>query len=91
LSTITDQPGLHSRNWTCGAGANFDASFPAGFAAGFAMRRGTAFRARVVRLGDARRDVLVAVIGIPFIPRRAGFIFISRFLTALIFVLRIGI
>jgi hypothetical protein len=51
---------------------------PAGFAdaftAGFAARRGTAFRVRAARRVE-RRDVLVAVIRVLSIPRRAGFIF----------------
>jgi hypothetical protein len=83
LSTITDQPGLHRRNWTCGAGANFDASFLTGFATGFAIRRETDFRALAARRVK-RRDVRVAVIGVTSITRRAGFIFyLSKFSAAL--------
>src|ERR1700690_3996793 len=74
FSTITAQPGLQIRNNTCGGGVSFETVFTTGFAA----RRETAFRARVVRRGVRRcerRDVLVAVIRLLSIPRRAGLIF----------------
>jgi hypothetical protein len=69
LSTITAQPDRHNRYRICGAGTNFEVIFTTGLA----VRRGTAFRARVARRGarldarfaarpDARRDDLVAVI-----------------------------
>src|SRR5580704_5609979 len=73
FSTITAQPALQIRNSTCGAGASFETFFTTGLAA----RRGTAFRVRVVRRAVRRcerRDVLLAVIGLLSISRRAGFI-----------------
>jgi hypothetical protein len=80
VSTITAQPGRQKRYNTCGAGADFEMIRPTGlaaaFATGFAARRGTAFRARAARRVE-RRDVLLAVIGVLSITRRAGFIFAS--------------
>ena len=71
LSTITAQPGLHSRYNTCGAGIFLAETFTTGFAAGFTARRETAFRARDTRR-TPRFDVRVAAINVLSILRRAG-------------------
>jgi hypothetical protein len=70
FSTLTAHPGRHNRNITWGGGANFDTAFFTGFAAA----RKTLLRGRAVRR-EACRFVLVAVIEMLSIPRRAGFIF----------------
>ena len=85
FSTITAQPGRQMRNKICGAGVSLDTvlttglmtGFTTGFATGFTACRRAVFRARVVRL-VVRREVLVAVIRVLSVTRRAGFIFAAQ-------------